>query len=362
MKIPSILNSFIPFRSFFKTRPDSINRKHTWLPVWIIVFTLVLGMASAGTLLAVEDYEDVYSRAEQNFRSGKYDDALQLYKKANKLRNDASIECLWGIVQAYNRLGAHKNVIETGDQMIKAAGGDPEYLVKAWTMRGNSYSLLAMANPKKRDAQKLAEAELSFRKVMELSPQSITPHYNLGLILMWMGRKDEGLAELRAFVNSGEEGPSVDKARKIIENPERAAENFAPNFSMVTSDGEYLSLDDFNGKVILLDFWGTWCPPCRNAIPYLSRLNRKYARNAFVLISIDVHDAEDVWREYINGNNMNWVHVRDADNKIQQIFQVNAFPTYILVDNEGVIVGRKVGGGLISESDVENAVKKALKK
>jgi thiol-disulfide isomerase/thioredoxin len=153
----------------------------------------------------------------------------------------------------------------------------------------------------------------------------------------------------------------VERARKILANPARAAENFAPDFSFVTAEGEYLSSEDLRGKVILLDFWGTWCGPCRDAVPYLTDLNKKYSQKAFVLISVDTNDEESVWREYIAQNKMNWTHVRDADSKIRRLFQVSAFPTYILIDHEGIILSRNLGGGYMTENAVESAVKKATK-
>jgi thiol-disulfide isomerase/thioredoxin len=186
-------------------------------------------------------------------------------------------------------------------------------------------------------------------------------HYNLGLVLIWLNRTKEGLEELRTFVDSGEEGPSVQKAQNILENPKRAAENFAPDFSGVTSEGEYISSESLLGKVVLLDFWGVWCPPCLSAVPYLSRLNKKFAGQPFVLLSVDVNDEESKWRDYISANKMDWIHVRDDHRKIQQAFGINAFPTYILIDHEGVIVKRSLGAGMQTEDDVQSALKKAIK-
>jgi hypothetical protein len=87
-------------------------------------------------------------------------------------------------------------------------------------------------------------------------------HFNLGYTLLQEGRDAEGIAELKKFTAVESEGAKADQALKLIENPRRAREAYAPDFSFITSEGEYLSLDDLRGKVVLLDFWGTWCPPC----------------------------------------------------------------------------------------------------
>jgi thiol-disulfide isomerase/thioredoxin len=325
------------------------------------IFALLLSVLTARSLAAAEDYEDFLNRASQNFRKNNLPEAINLYKKANAMKGNADIESLWGLVQTYGMMGAHKNVVETCDQLIKVAEKEPEYLVKAWNMRGNSYTATGLAAASKVNADKLHEAERSFREVLKLSPRSSMAHYNLGLVLIWLNRMEEGLVELRAFVNSGEEGPSVQKARKILENPRRAADNFAPDFSGVTSEGEYISSENLLGKVVLLDFWGVWCPPCLSAVPYLSRLNKKFSGQPFVLLSVDVNDEEAKWRDYISRNKMNWIHVRDDHRTIQQAFRVNAFPTYILIDHEGVILNRSLGAGMQTEDDVQSAIKRAMK-
>jgi thiol-disulfide isomerase/thioredoxin len=337
---------------------NSSKRKFSLL---IPVFGLLLSLFAAGHMAVAEDFEDIYDLASKNFRKGNYQEALPLYKKANKMKSEACIECIWGIAQTYNKLGAYKNVVETCDQLIRLGANEPEYLVKAWNLRGSSLSTAVLTSKSGKDMEKLREAERSFREVLRLSPRSSIAHYSLGLVLIWSNRTDEGITELRAYVNSGEQGESVEKARKILANPARAAENFAPDFSFVTAEGEYLSSEDLRGKVILLDFWGTWCGPCRDAVPYLTDLNKKYSQKAFVLISVDSNDEESVWREYIAKNKMNWTHMRDADGKIRRLFQVNAFPTYILIDHEGIILSRNLGGGYMTESAVESAVKKATK-
>lgn len=331
------------------------------LPAWTALLALWLCVGMAESMKAAEDYDSVYERATRSFRSGNFPEAVKLYKKASAMRNHADMQSLWGLAQTYSRMGAHKNAVEACDQLIQAAEKEPEYLIKAWNARGSSYVAMGLASDTEKKTERLQQAERSFREVLRLSPQTGMGHYNLGLALIWLGRVEEGLGELRAFISSGEEGAAVQKARKIIENPRRAADNFAPDFAGVTSEGEYITSEDLRGKVVLLDFWGVWCVPCRNAVPFLAGLHKKFSGKPFVLVSVDVNDEEATWREYIAKNKMSWMHVRDDNRRIQQTYGVNAFPTYILIDHEGIILNRALGAGIQTEDTVQSAVKKAMK-
>ena len=328
----------------------------------LATITILLFAAVPARVSSVQvDFDSVFDKANQNYRQGKYDEALSLYKKANAMKDNKSLECLWGMAQTFNKLGANKNTLQTCDRLIQIGGDDIGFLVKAWNMRGNSLSAAAMENPRKPDETKLREAEAAFREVLKFSSELSVARYSLGVTLIRLNRLDEGLAELQAYIKNPDEEDTAERARKIIANPRRVIENFAPDFSILTSGGEYISSDELSGKVILLDFWGIWCKPCLSAIPYLSQVAKKYKKEAFVLISVDVNDEEATWREYIAQNKMSWTHTRDSNSKIQRAFQVTAFPSYFLIDHEGIIRYRGRGSGLQTESEISNAVNKTLK-
>ena len=107
----------------------------------------------------------------------------------------------------------------------------------------------------------LKEAEADFRVAADLSPAVVHARFSLGVVLMKQGRDDEGREVLSAYVSLGSNLPEVARARKLIENPRRARENFAPDYRLTTFDGAYLSSEETVGRTVLLDFWGTWCGP-----------------------------------------------------------------------------------------------------
>jgi thiol-disulfide isomerase/thioredoxin len=147
----------------------------------------------------------------------------------------------------------------------------------------------------------------------------------------------------------------------MIENPRRAREAFAPNFSVVTLEREFVDLGSLKGKVVLLDFWGTWCPPCVAAVPTLKDLQKRHAKDPFVLLSVSSDGDEGIVRTFTEKNRLNWPQYWDRDRKVQVAFDVRAYPTYVLIDDEGIVQFRTTGGGLRGPAGLEDAIKKQIK-
>jgi thiol-disulfide isomerase/thioredoxin len=100
---------------------------------------------------------------------------------------------------------------------------------------------------------------------------------------------------------------------------------------------------EFHGKVILLDFWASWCGPCRNALPNLKRLQTVYGGADFVVISISEDDDESVWHAFVSSHNMIWPQRLDSDGSLQSQFGVDALPTYVLIGRDGAVLQKFVG-------------------
>lgn len=109
---------------------------------------------------------------------------------------------------------------------------------------------------------------------------------------------------------------------------------------------------EFRGKVVLLDFWASWCGPCRNALPNLKRLQAVYGGADFVLVSISEDDDESAWRAFVTGHGMTWAQRLDSDGSLQQQYGVSALPTYVLLGRDGSVV-QKIVGEAPAESIVE---------
>lgn len=122
----------------------------------------------------------------------------------------------------------------------------------------------------------------------------------------------------------------------------------APDFKLKNVNGGFTSLSSLKGKTLLLDFWGTWCKPCLQLIPKLKEIYSKYSSKNFELVSIANDNDEGKWKNMISTKGMSWTNLIDIDESVTKLYKINAFPTLILVDENGVIV--EVGA---SESQVE---------
>lgn len=146
-----------------------------------------------------------------------------------------------------------------------------------------------------------------------------------------------------SYTNSFEGKELANKLEGLIKAKE--ANKFALPFSIKDMAGNMISLSDFKGQYILLDFWASWCPPCRINNPLLKRINEKYKKSNFKLISISADEVSDRWKDAVKKDSMNWLNVSDLkgiNSKVAIEYGITAYPTYILVDPSGKIILRTV--------------------
>ena len=320
----------------------------------------LLNSPHSWTTVAQDDptYEEELESGKRLFRQRRYDEALKSFKRANEMREKKCGECYGWMSEAYLALEAHKNAIESSDKVIEFAGGDKQLLVKAYNNKG----LALQAQADRKDQKKLQAAEAVFRQALAIDNARPIIHYNLGVVLMQLNRDDEGVVEIKQYIKSQPQGGYAETARKLAENPRRARENYAPDFSFTSLQGEYITLEDLKGKVVVLDFWGTWCPPCVESVPELRNLHKRYSKEAsFVMIGISSDRQEEVWKEFTDKNRMVWPQYRDENRKIQNAFNIRAYPTYIVIDHEGIVRYQTSGFGWGRAANLEDAIKKYIK-
>ena len=142
--------------------------------------------------------------------------------------------------------------------------------------------------------------------------------------------------------------------------PADAARKLFPEFELKTLDGERLSSRDLRGKVVLLDFWGTWCLPCVTAVPSLSNLSRDMKAEPFVLVSIAVEEDDGPVRQFVKRNKMDWPQVWDRNAAFARKSGVSRFPTYILLSHDGDFLHTVIGSSRGIEKDLRTRVAKAV--
>jgi peroxiredoxin len=305
----------------------------------------------------VETWRQELARADRHYAQQQFDEAIRAYKRANALAGDACVECFWGLARAFQQLGAYKNAIEMCERVAALAAKEPARVAEALNLK--AVALTALAEGK--DEKKLQEAEATLRRALELRPEALNARFNLGTVLLRQQRDAEGVEMLLDYLKRAPAGSHAEDARKLVENPRRAREPFAPDFSLTTLNGEYLSLDDLYGKVVMLDFWFTTCPPCVESIPALKRLAKKFEKENFVLLSISVDSDEGEWRAFLEKHKMTWPQHRDTSRRIVRAFEVRGYPTYILLDHEGIVRYRSLGYSSYKDGKMEDAIRKWLK-
>ena len=97
------------------------------------------------------------------------------------------------------------------------------------------------------------------------------------------------------------------------------------------------------GKVTLLDFWATWCGPCRHALPGLKQLQAAYGADKVEVISISEDEDEGTWQSFVAQNQMTWTQRLDADHQMMRQYGASALPTYVLINKDGNVVQQYVG-------------------
>lgn len=103
------------------------------------------------------------------------------------------------------------------------------------------------------------------------------------------------------------------------------------------------SLDELKGKVVLLDFWATWCGVCREALPKVKQLQAVYSGGDFAVVSVSEDEDESAWKSFVASHGMTWAQRFDGDSSLMKTYQVNALPTYVLLGRDGQEVQRYVG-------------------
>jgi len=123
----------------------------------------------------------------------------------------------------------------------------------------------------------------------------------------------------------------------------------APDLTVTDMNGTKLTLSDFKGKTVLLDFWTTWCPPCREDAPALDKLFRKYSERELMIIGFSVSEGRDVVEEFLTNHPHSFPVVLTSENEIPSQYQVGVLPTYIVIQKDGGIASAVEGDQGFSE-------------
>lgn len=157
------------------------------------------------------------------------------------------------------------------------------------------------------------------------------------------------------------EGIELQKALFNIKSSAIGAK--APSFSLNDVNGNTVSLENLKGKCLLLDFWASWCAPCREDFPFVKELYQNNKDKGFDVVSISYQDKIEAWKKAITKENIElWINISIEENKsdIAKYYAIQAIPLKILIDKNGIIIGRWVGQSEENNKEISERIKETL--
>jgi len=139
------------------------------------------------------------------------------------------------------------------------------------------------------------------------------------------------------------EGREDDLFSRIRINPIKGDKR-VPDFSLKDLTGKKVEIKQYKGKIIFLNFWATWCGPCKEEMPSLEVLHRQFKGENFVLLTISVdYEGLKPVREFLNKQRYTFPVLLDPNGEILDLFEVKGIPTTFIIDKKGRVIGRAIG-------------------
>jgi peroxiredoxin/outer membrane lipoprotein-sorting protein len=133
----------------------------------------------------------------------------------------------------------------------------------------------------------------------------------------------------------------------------------APDFSLQSLDGKTYKLSDLKGKVVLIDFWATWCGPCKEELPFIEKLHKEFSGKGLVVLGINDEDKATI-QQFVNQQKLTFTNLLDSGAAVARAYKVNAIPRVILIDKDGKIVKDITGYSPENEKVLRELIEKLL--
>ena len=117
----------------------------------------------------------------------------------------------------------------------------------------------------------------------------------------------------------------------------------APNFKLNNLDGQPVSLNDFKGKPVLINFWATRCPPCRSEMPYIQEIYEGWSGKGLVLLAINIGESPSQAKDFMQSQNLSLPVLLDRKGKVAQKYNIQGIPTTFFIDKNGIIQVKIIG-------------------
>lgn len=142
-----------------------------------------------------------------------------------------------------------------------------------------------------------------------------------------------------------------------------SSQKTAPDFSLPRLDSAgQVSLGDYKGRVVYVDFWATWCAPCRKSFPWMEEMHQQYHQDGLTIVAISVDAKRDLAEKFIQEFHPSFINAHDPDKKTARLYKLRAMPSSYLIDRDGNIVSTHVGFRTSHARELETEIKKLLGK
>jgi len=136
----------------------------------------------------------------------------------------------------------------------------------------------------------------------------------------------------------------------------------APDFTLRSSSGKNLKLSEFRGQVVMINFWATWCAPCREELPHLNRLHQQYRRAGFVLLGVNIDDNPKAAQAMATHVKLGFPVLFDTDKQVSKRYDVDAMPSTLIIDRDGKVQYVHRGYRSGTEKEYEARLREILKR
>jgi thiol-disulfide isomerase/thioredoxin len=301
-----------------------------------------------------EKAQKTFRRANEYASQHMKGPALDEFKKADKQDEGHCLACQEAMIKYGIEMGDWK-AAETGASELAGNAKGPRDIA----LGHYQYGMVLMYEGLDRHKDKLfSYAHEEFTKALASVANFPDAVYADGQALARLRQDGGAKAQFQRYVDMpGAKALNRQRALRYISEPELARARMAPPFAVTTLDGQQISLDDLQGKVVLIDFWATWCEPCRAAVPHIRDIAKKFQGQPLVVLSVNLDREEEKWKGFIAKNEMTWPQYCDKgfDGPIARLFGVTSIPHTFTLDADGVLQDEKIG-----DASIEGKLKKLV--
>ncbi len=133
----------------------------------------------------------------------------------------------------------------------------------------------------------------------------------------------------------------------------------APDFKLADLNGNTVVLSDLRGKPVLLNFWATWCPPCREEVPLIEEINREWTSKGLVVLTVSLDDSADTVKDFVQNYGLTFTVLFDREQRVADTYGIQGIPTTLFIDKDGMIRARTVGA-FANKAAIEASIKKIM--